>query len=48
MTPEVDALNEVTSVRARGQAEIMNIVINQTGATGSKSGGKNRKKSAKK
>ena len=48
MTPEVDALNEVTSVRARGQAQIMNIVINQTGATGSKSGGKNRKKSAKK
>ena len=48
VTPELDALNEVTSVRARGQAEIMNIVINQTGATGSKSGGKNRKKSAKK
>ena len=48
VTPEVDALNEGTSVRARDQAEIMNIVINQTGATGGKSGGKNRKKSAKK
>ena len=48
VTPEVDALNEGTSARTRDQAEIMNIVINQTGATGGKSGGKNGKKSAKK
>ena len=47
VTPEIEAFNEVSMIKGRDQAEIMNIVINQSTSRGTKSGGKTSKKGKK-
>ena len=44
VTPENEALNEVSMIKGRGQAEIMNIVINQSTSRGTKGGGSKKGK----